>query len=231
MTPEALMRRRAVPLGLVIFDCDGVLVDSEPIADRLVSAELGRLGWALTPAEAGRMFLGMTLANMIPVIEARLGRKLPEGWELMIIDKTMAAMAAEATPIPGALEALGALSAIGLAWRVASNSSHDEMRVKFARIGAGELVAGRLHSHRDVARPKPAPDLFLAAAAAEGVAPDACVVVEDSVVGVRAAMAAGMDCLGYAARSDGAALRAAGAAPFASMFDLPGFLAVAKVAV
>jgi HAD superfamily hydrolase (TIGR01509 family) len=163
------------------------------------------------------------------VIEARLGHQVPEGWKQMIMRQTMAAMAAEAMPIPGALEALRAVSQLGLAWRVASNSSHEEMRVKFARIGASELVAGRVHSHRDVGKGKPAPDLFLAAAAAEGMAPDACVVVEDSVVGVRAAMAAGMDCLGYAPHSDGVALREAGAAPFSSMFDLPRLLGLARV--
>jgi HAD superfamily hydrolase (TIGR01509 family) len=206
-----------------------VLVDSEPIANRLVSAELGKLGWVLTADEANTVFLGMTLTNMVPVIEARLGRQVPEGWKQMIMRQTMAAKAAEAMPIPGALEALRAVSRLGLAWRVASNSSHEEMRVKFARIGASELVAGRVHSHRDVGRGKPAPDLFLAAAAAEGMAPDACVVVEDSVVGVQAAMAAGMDCLGYAPHSDGAALREAGAAPFSSMFDLPRLLGLARV--
>ena len=85
-----------------------------------------------------------------------------------------------------------------------------------------------MHSHHDVARGKPAPDLFLAAAAAEGVAPSECLVIEDSVPGARAAAAAGMDCLGYAPNSDGAALRTVGAIPFHSMFDLPDLIAAAR---
>jgi beta-phosphoglucomutase-like phosphatase (HAD superfamily) len=122
---------------------------------------------------------------------------------------------------------LQGITALGLPWRVASNSSHEEMAVKFGRLNITEMVAGRLHSYHDVARAKPAPDLFLAAAAAEGVAPENCVVIEDSVPGATAASAAGMDCLGYAPHSDGAALRAVGAVPFASMFDLPGLIAAA----
>jgi HAD superfamily hydrolase (TIGR01509 family) len=231
MTPHELMRQRTAPLRLVIFDCDGVLVDSEPVSNRLVSTELGKLGWMLTPGEANDVFLGMTLTNMVPVIEAQLGRAVPEGWKQMIMARMMEAMAAEAVAIPGALEALRDVTQRGLRWRVASNSSHDEMRVKFGRLGISDLVAGRVHSHRDVNKGKPAPDLFLATAAAEGVAPGECVVVEDSVTGARAAAAAGMDCLGYAPHSDGAALRAVGAVPFGSMFDLPGLLELAKVVV
>jgi HAD superfamily hydrolase (TIGR01509 family) len=138
------------------------------------------------------------------------------------------ALALEAIPIAGALEALAALSALGVPWRIASNSSHEEMDAKFARIGIAAVVAGRMHSHRDVKQGKPAPDLFLAAAAAEGVAPAECVVIEDSQPGVRAAVAAGMDCLGYAPHSDGAALRALGAVPFRSMFDVPALVAAAR---
>jgi beta-phosphoglucomutase-like phosphatase (HAD superfamily) len=88
----------------------------------------------------------------------------------------------------------------------------------------GDLVAGRLHSHHDVPRGKPAPDLFLAAAAAEGVAPGGCIVIEDSVPGVRAAMAAGMTCLGFCPHDDGAHLLAEGATPFHSLHDLPALL-------
>ncbi len=229
MTPMDLMAAdvmaaRRSRLRLVIFDCDGVLVDSEPVANRVVAAALTRLGWAMTPDEANDRFLGMSMTDMVTVIEARLG-KLPEGWAQGVVDTHVAALRLEVGPIPGAIAALHGVDALGLPWRVASNSSHEEMAVKFGRLGITELVAGRLHSHRDVARGKPAPDLFLAAAAAEGVAPVDCVVIEDSVPGATAAAAAGMDCLGYAPHSDGAALRAVGAVPFASMFDLPGLIA------
>jgi HAD superfamily hydrolase (TIGR01509 family) len=227
MTPLTLMTSRRAPLRLVIFDCDGVLVDSEPVANRVVAAALTELGWDMTPEQANDHFLGMSLTNMTPVIEARLGRPVPDGWVASLVATQVAALGREVGPIPGAIAALEGITALGLPWRVASNSSHEEMAVKFGRLNITEMVAGRLHSHRDVARAKPAPDLFLAAAAAEGVAPENCVVIEDSVPGATAASAAGMDCLGYAPHSDGSALRAVGAVPFASMFDLPGLIAAA----
>jgi HAD superfamily hydrolase (TIGR01509 family) len=227
MTPGEMIGRRAAPLRLVIFDCDGVIVDSEPVSNRLVAEELSGLGWAMTAAEADRHFLGMTFSDMVPVIEARLGQPLPPGWKPGFVQRLIGVLAQEVTPIPGAVEALLAVNTLGLPWRVASNSSHEEMRAKFARIGITDLVAGRVHSHRDVARGKPAPDLFLAAAAAEGAAPGECLVIEDSLPGARAAAAAGMDCLGFAPATDGAALRGVGAVPFHSMFDLPGLIAAA----
>jgi beta-phosphoglucomutase-like phosphatase (HAD superfamily) len=116
---------------------------------------------------------------------------------------------------------------MGVCWRVASNSRHEEMAVKFRTVGFTERVAGRLHSFTDVAQGKPAPDIYLAAAAAEGMAPGECIVVEDSPTGIRAAVAAGMDCLGYDPHGDGAVLRAVGAAPFASMAELPQLVRMA----
>ncbi len=229
--PLDLMRRRRAPLRLVIFDCDGVLVDSEPVANAVVAAELTALGWALTAHEADSHFLGLTFTDMQPIIERRLGRPLTADWKQSLVQKVIDAMAEGVGPIAGAVEALRATTALGLPWRVASNSSHEEMHVKFGRLGIRDLVAGRVHSHRDVARGKPAPDLFLAAAAAQGVAPEECVVIEDSVPGATAAAAAGMDCLGYAPHHDGSRLRALGAVPFRSMFDLPTYLAAGREAM
>jgi beta-phosphoglucomutase-like phosphatase (HAD superfamily) len=228
MTPLELMKTRRAPLRLVIFDCDGVLVDSEPVANRITATACTELGWAMTPHQADGHFLGMSLTDMVPMIEARIGRRVPPGWPAEVTRRLVEALSFEATPIDGAIEALRATSALGLPWRIGSNSSHEEMAVKFARIGISDLVAGRVHSHRDVARGKPAPDLFLAAAAAEGVAPVECVVVEDSQPGTRAAIAAGMACLGYAPRGDGAALRALGAVPFHAMSELAGLFAAAQ---
>lgn len=226
--PLDFMRRRRAPLRLVIFDCDGVLVDSEPVANRVVAEELTALGWAMTAAESDQHFLGLTFTDMQPIIERRLGRPLAEDWKQSLVQKVIDAMASEVTAIAGAVEALHATTALGLPWRVASNSSHEEMHVKFGRLGIRDIVAGRVHSHRDVGRGKPAPDLFLAAAAAQGVPPAQCLVIEDSVPGATAARAAGMDCLGYAPHHDGTRLAAVGAVPFRSMFDLPGYLAAGK---
>jgi HAD superfamily hydrolase (TIGR01509 family) len=220
MTPFDLIAGRGAALRLVIFDCDGVIVDSEPVSNRIIAESLTELGWEMATEDATRLFLGVTLSDMQPTIEARLGRPLPATWRSDLAARMVAALEVEATPIPGAVDALRALTAMGVPWRVASNSSHAEMRAKFERLGIAELVAGRVHSHSEVARAKPAPDLFLAAAAAEGAVPSECIVIEDSVPGVQAARAAGMDCLAYAPHSDGKVLRALGAVPFQSMADV-----------
>jgi HAD superfamily hydrolase (TIGR01509 family) len=215
-------------LGLVIFDCDGVLIDSEALCDRVISAELTQQGWLLSPAECHRQFLGVTFASIQRVAEAQLHRPLGAGWVDHLVRRVVAVMAAEVEPIPGARAAIEATTALGLPFRIASNSSHAEMAAKFARAGLADLVQGRIHSAYDMVaqgkRGKPDPDLFLAAAAAEQVPPDGCLVIEDSLVGVTAAVAAGMTCLGFSPDTDGTELRQAGAIPFASMFALPDLL-------
>ena len=227
MSALAAMAGRTVKLRLVIFDCDGVLVNSEPVANRVVAEMLSAEGWVMTPHEADRRFLGMSFPDIVPMVEAQLGRALVAGWEGRLVAAVMRALAAESVAIPGAIEALHAVTALGLPWRIASNSSHGEMALKFRCIGLSDLVAGRLHSFEDVARGKPAPDLFLATAFAEGVSADACVVIEDSSTGARAAASAGMMCLGLGHGAQAEALRAVGAFSFASMFDLPALIAAA----
>jgi HAD superfamily hydrolase (TIGR01509 family) len=196
---------------MVIFDCDGVLIDSEGVASRVVAANLTGLGWGMDAALANEIFMGMSIIDMQPMIEWRLGRDLPEGWRAGLAEEIVAALREGVALMPGARETLIQVSEMGLPWRVASNSSDEEMAVKFARTGLVDLVAGRSHAAADTGRPKPAPDVYLHAARAEGVAPAACVVVEDSVTGVTAAVAAGMVCYGLAPHGDGAALLAAGA--------------------
>ncbi len=221
------LRTRRTPLRLVIFDCDGVLVDSEPVVNRVVAAELTRLGWPMTAEECLERFLGLNFTTIALLAEAELGRKLPPRWEPDLEARVAAVMAEEVDLMPGAAAALAEITRMGLPWRVASNSSHAELHAKFGRNGLLDAVKGRLHSHHDVPLGKPAPDLYLAAAAAEGVAPDNCVVVEDSVPGVRAAIAAGMTCLGFCPDDDGGHLLAEGAAPFHSLRDLPMLLRAA----
>jgi HAD superfamily hydrolase (TIGR01509 family) len=221
------MANRAGCLRLVIFDCDGVLIDSEPVVNRVVAEELTRLGWPMTAEEACTRFLGLDLNAMVPLIEAAVGRALPAAWLPALQARIVATLQADAPMVPGAREVLEATTALGLAWRIASNSSHEEMRAKFGRNGLLQAVAGRVHSFTDVAHGKPAPDLFLAAAAAEGVLPPECLVVEDSVPGVTGALTAEMTCPGLARHGDGAALAAAGATTFGSLFDLPALLRAA----
>ncbi len=217
-----------MPLSLVIFDCDGVLIDSEALCDRVVSADLVRQGWPLTPADCHRLFLGLTFPDIQRAVEAHLHRPLGSEWVARIADRVTEVMAAEAEPIPGAREALEATVALGLSFRIASNSSRPEMAAKFARAGLSSLVEGRVHSAYDLIargkRGKPDPDLLLEAAAAEAIPPQACVVIEDSPAGVQAAIAAEMTCLAFSPDNGGADLRAAGATTFTSMFALPDLL-------
>jgi HAD superfamily hydrolase (TIGR01509 family) len=206
-------------IALVIFDCDGVLIDSEGLSREVVAEEAARLGWALDPATA-LAFTGRRWSDLQADFEAGAGHALPPSWPLDMQRKIIARMAQGIHPMPGAEAALRATAAIGLPYRIASNSSQDEMAAKFAAVGFTDLVAGRCHSAKDVGIGKPAPDLFLATAAAAGAAPAQCLVVEDSVPGVTAAMRAGMRCLAYAPHGDIFGLAALGATPIRALAEL-----------
>ena len=216
-----------LPLRLVIFDCDGVLIDSEGPSNRLVAQAVTELGWPLTTEQSAALFVGHRLSDIPPVVEVRIGRPVPPGWVEGLRQRLIDLLAAEVEAMPGAHAALAATTALGLPYRIASNSSHAEMAVKFARTGMTELVAGRTHSARDVARGKPAPDVFLHAAAQEGVPHEACLVIEDSVPGATAARAAGMACIGLAPHGDHPALRATGAVLIQHLSELPAILRAA----
>jgi HAD superfamily hydrolase (TIGR01509 family) len=215
---------------LIIFDCDGVLIDSEGVAAAVIATELTALGWPMTMQQSMDSFLGMSITDMEPIIEAHLARKLPLGWRAELAAKLVIALSEQAKIIPGAREMLERVTAMGIPWRVASNSSDEEMEVKFARTGLTFLTTGRTHAAASVVakggRPKPAPDIFLAAAAAQDVPPANCLVLEDSALGVTGAVAAGMVCYGFAPHGTGEALLAVGArAIFRNLQDLFGVLA------
>ena len=213
-----------LPLRLVIFDCDGVLIDSEGLSNGLVAEAVTELGWPMTAEEAYTLFVGHRLSDIPAVVEPKLGRPVPPGWVDQLRNRLVARLGERVEPIPGAREVLAAVTALGLPFRVASNSSHEEMGAKFGRTGMAPLTAGRTHSARDVLLGKPAPDVFLHAAAAEGVPPGACLVVEDSVPGAQAARAAGMACVGLSPHGDNLALRATGAVLIGSLAELPPIL-------
>jgi HAD superfamily hydrolase (TIGR01509 family) len=215
---------------LIVFDCDGVLIDSEGVAAAVIATELSALGWPMTMQQSMDSFLGMSITDMQPLIEARLARKLPPDWRGELASKLVIALSEQAKIIPGAREMLERVTEMGIPWRVASNSSNEEMAVKFARTGLSALTAGRTHAAASViakgGRPKPAPDIFLAAAAAQGVPPANCLVLEDSALGVTGAVAAGMACYGFAPHGGGESLLAAGArSVFRNLHDLFGVLA------
>ena len=209
---------------LVVFDCDGVLVDSEPIANRVMAEAVTALGWPLTTADCIVRFKGRHLDTVIAAVEARLGRPVPEDWVPNLRAATGAAFERELQLVPGVLEALDAVAESGVAYCVASQGPPEKMAVSLGVTGLRARFDGRIFSAYQVERGKPHPDLFLFAAAAMGVAPRACVVIEDSPLGVTAARAAGMNVLGFAPESGGAGLAAAGARLFRDMAELPGLL-------
>ncbi|WP_137127079.1 HAD family phosphatase [Roseomonas sp. HF4] len=213
----------AVTPRAVLFDCDGVLADSEAVVNAIVADQLGLLGWPLTAAQSRDAFLGLALPDMVPRIEARVG-PLPHGWAQEMSALIAHEMTARTPAVPGAAEAVRAVAAAGVAVAVASNSARAELAAKMRSLGLATVFADRIFSYEDVARPKPWPDIYRAAAAACGAAPRDCVVIEDSVPGVRAGIAAGCRVLGFAHETPAGVLAAHGAEPFGDMAALPGLL-------
>jgi HAD superfamily hydrolase (TIGR01509 family) len=180
---------------LVIFDCDGVLVDSEPISVRLDVEMFAELGLTITPEEVIERFVGRSPEVIVQAVEAELGHPPPAGWFERGEQELRRRFEAELEPVPGIAEALERIS---LPACVASSSPPERLRFKLELTGLYDRFAGRIFSASEVTNGKPAPDLFLYAAARMGTAPEACAVVEDSRYGVQAARAAGMHALGYA---------------------------------
>ncbi len=212
------------PADLVIFDCDGVLVDSERLSVRVESRLLAELGWPLTEDDVLERFVGRSDAHMKAEIEAALGRPVPE-WDEQYRSHLHEAFHAELTTVQGVVAALDHLDAAGAATCVASSGTHDKMAVTLGLTGLHDRFAGRIFSATEVANGKPAPDLFLHAAESMGHEPDRCAVVEDSPYGVEAARAAGMTAFGYAGGLTPAAwLAGPGTVVFEDMADLPALL-------
>ncbi|MFF7296784.1 HAD-IA family hydrolase [Streptomyces sp. NPDC008265] len=213
------------PVELVIFDCDGVLVDSERIAARVQVALGAELGWPLTEDEVVDRFIGRSSASVREQIAVRLGEETADLWDRRFALLHREAVDAGLSPVEGLPEALAAIT---LPTCVASSGSHEKMRHTLGRTGLYDRFAGRIFSATEVARGKPAPDLFRYAARRMGVDPAACVVVEDSAPGVEAARAAGMRSFGYAGGLTPAErLRGPGTVLFDDMRDLPALVAAA----
>ncbi len=220
----------------VLFDCDGVLVDSEAITNRVQREVLAELGWRLTEAEGIALFVGHAFAEFAPLIHERTGVWIDDAWIEAFRVRRDAALRADLAAVPGAAAAVREVAA-ALAGRVACASGADraktQMQVDIA--GLSDVFGEHVFSGMECARTKPAPDVYLAAAAALGVAPADCVVVEDSAAGVAAGLAAGATVFGFAPDSPThqrpEALLAQGAAQvFTSMAELPGLVLGADVA-
>ncbi len=181
--------------NLIIFDCDGVLVDSEIISVAVDQLVLADLGWTLSIEEIIDRFVGRSHAHFLQVVEEHLGRKLSDDWEDAYQHLYRQELAANLKLIDGIADAL---EVIPYPMCVASNGSHSKMEFTLTRAGLWSRFEGRIFSASDVKHGKPAPDLFLHAAEVLGFKPSECVVVEDSWAGVQAAIAASMKVVAYA---------------------------------
>ena len=209
-------------MELVIFDCDGVLVDTERIAVRVDVQVLAELGWEMTEAEVVERFAGLSDATIRAAIEAHTGRRLADNWEQQFQHLYRSAFAEHLQAVDGVVDLLDGIT---LQTCVASSDTHEKMRFTLGLTGLLGRFDGRMFSVTEVERGKPAPDLFLHAAARMRVAPAACAVVEDSRFGVEAARAAGMRAFGYAGGLTPAHLLAGpGTVVFTDMRELPRLL-------
>ena len=214
----------------VLFDCDGVLVDSESITLGVLRDMLAELGWSLTLAECMRLFIGKSLIHETEIISARTGHVVGDAWLAQFRARRDARLAREVEPIRGAVDAVARVHA-RFAGRIALCSGADRAKVELqlARCGLQRYFDGRVFSGYEMPRSKPFPDVYLAAMDALGVDAARCLVIEDTVTGVQAGVAAGATVWGYSPPEAGhdapAPLLAAGAASiFTDMAQLPVLL-------
>ncbi|MEL7012988.1 MAG: HAD-IA family hydrolase [Pseudomonadota bacterium] len=192
-------------LGAVLFDCDGVLVDSERLTNQLLRDDLAARGLDMTLEEVMGLFVGGTTESVMR--EAmRLGAEMPADWIELFYGKMFALLERQVEAVPGAPELVDALYDRSIPMAVGSNGPSAKMQITLRRTGLLTKLSPHIYSARDLGAPKPAPDIYFHAAEQVGVAPEKCVVIEDSASGAKAARAAGMRCIGYATEGQGAAL-------------------------
>ena len=224
------------PFDAVLFDCDGVLVDSEPITNGVLRDMLEERGWTLTSAECMRLFIGKAVKDERALIEANTGVPLTDEWLQSFWARRNVVLDRDLVEIPGAPAAVRTLHA-KLDGRIACASGADRLKVELQlkKIGLFDAFDGRIFSGHETPRSKPAPDVYLAAAKALDVDPARCAVIEDTVTGAMAGVAAGATVFGYSpgglGHSGADALRGvAAAAIFTDMAQLPGMLAECRKA-
>ncbi len=210
-------------MKLVIFDCDGVLVDSEVLFNQALVEDLGKHGLNLTLEQCMGLFVGGTIPGVKAEAE-KLGAVLPDTWVEDFYLKVYELLGERTEPVAGIKGALDAIERAGIPYCVASNGRVKKMEITLGRTGMLERFRDVMFSAQAMGTAKPAPDLFLAAATHFGVSPDECVVIEDSLTGVLAAKRAGMKCFGYAPHGGAEALVAERAILFDDMAQLPALL-------
>jgi HAD superfamily hydrolase (TIGR01509 family) len=209
---------------LVIFDNDGVLVDSEPLANRLLAELLTEYGLEVDWHQCVERYLGSTLERVRGLVEAELGHPIPADFEQRYRGTVYPRLAQEVEAIPGVAAVLDHLSTADVRVCVASSGLHQRIQLTLRRAGLLHHFGDRLFSAEDVGVGKPAPDLFLHAAATLGVDPTRCAVIEDAPAGVEAANAAGMVAFGFARLTPPGLLGGAAGGLFHDMAELPDLL-------
>jgi beta-phosphoglucomutase-like phosphatase (HAD superfamily) len=211
----------------VLFDCDGVLVDSEPITNGVLRDMLEERGWKLSPAECMQIFIGKAVKDEAALIEARTGQAVTDDWMRRFRDRRNEGLTRDLQAIEGAVDAVEKIHAIfQCSIACASGADRFKVELQLQKCGLMTYFEGRIFSGHELPRSKPAPDVYLAAAAALGVDAKRCLVVEDTVTGVTAGVAAGATVLGFSPAASGHdapdALRQAGAVViFKDMAELP----------
>lgn len=214
--------------GAVILDCDGVLVDSERLMHRVFSTMLNEIGLPYTPESTMRTFMGRSMNGCMQILETELGHAAPDDFLTVLDQRAYALFERDLQAVDGVEALLDALDAAAVPYAVASSGSHDKMRVTLGVTGLLPRLEGRITSAIEVRTGKPAPDVFLLAASRLAAAPADCVVIEDSLLGIEAALAAGMRVIGYAAMVSADDMLAAGATHVVhAMADVPELLALA----
>ncbi|MES2978663.1 MAG: HAD family phosphatase [Pseudomonadota bacterium] len=214
----------------VLFDCDGVLVDSETITNGVLRDMLEEAGWTLTPSECMRLFVGKAVKDETALIEARTGKPLTEDWMVRFRERRNLGLMHGVKAIGNVVDAVDSISrSYGGQIACASGADRFKVELQLEKCGLMDYFRGRIFSGHEMPKSKPAPDVYLAAALSLGVDARRCAVVEDTVTGVTAGLAAGATVFGYSPPEAGhdapAALRAAGAAHvFTDMANLPGLL-------
>ncbi len=211
---------------LVVFACDGVLVDSEPVSNQVLIANLARHGLALTMEQSIELFVGGTMSGVMAKART-LGAELPEDWTAEVYTETYARLQQGVPLIPGIPGLLARLDAAGIPVCVASNGSEEKMRITLGQNGLWERFHPlAMFSAHALGVAKPEPGLFLAAASHFGVQARDCLVIENSGSGVTAAVRAGMRCLGFAPQGGGKKLALLGAEVFTEMEEVPALLSI-----
>lgn len=209
-------------LQLVIFDCDGVVVDSEAVSNRVMAEMLAELGLPMSYEQVVDRFIGRSMDQCLGIIADLLDREPPPDFRSRFAERTRIALGASLKPVSGITEVL---SSLRVPYCVASNGNRAKVNFTLGLTGLQPLFAGRMYCAEDVPNPKPAPDLFLHAARCHDAEPSRCVVVEDTPTGIAAARAAGMTAYGFAAITPSNRLVEAGAqAVFFKMSELPALL-------